>query len=107
MIRAGSTDSLAELDAIERGQHLRFPRVTYLPLTDLALKRAARLWAEARNRGYSTAQDKALDGDVLLAAQILEHAGASTRFTIVTGNVEDLAWYVGKRRARLWVDMPV
>ena len=76
-----------------------------MPLTDAALKRAAHLWAEARNKGYATAGMQALDGDVLVAAQVLEDMGGASRFTIATGNVADIARYVGTRRARLWVDI--
>ena len=102
LIRGGSWDAVALLDEIESGQHPEFPRMIYLPLADNALRRAAGLWAEARNKGYATAGGQALDGDVLVAAQALEHAGQASRFTIATGNVKDLARYVGNRRARPW-----
>ena len=97
LIRNGSVDSIAKLDLIESGKHPDFPGVIYLPLADDAIKRAADLWAEARNKGYGTAQDKALDGDVMITAQVLVNAGPASRFLIVTSNVKDLAWYVGKR----------
>ncbi len=63
------------------------------------------MWAEARNQGYATAGAHALDGDVLVVAQVLEDAGGASRFTIATGNVGDLARYVGTQRARLWMDI--
>ena len=102
LVRNGSLDSIDLLDQIEDGRHPILKGITYLPLSEGALKGAAKLWAEARNKGYATAGDQALDGDVMVAAQALDHAGTSTRFTIATGNVKDLARYVGRRRARPW-----
>ena len=69
----------------------------YLPISTNAMRRAARLWSEARRGGYSTADEKALDGDVILAAQALEYVGAGDQLFIATGNESDLARHVGER----------
>jgi len=61
--RRGATNSLAALD-----QFIAAVPDRYLELTDSALKRAARLWADVRKRGLPTADAKALDCDILLAA---------------------------------------
>ena len=105
LTRHKSWGAIARLDLIETGRHPDFPGVIYLPMADAALKRATQLWAEARNQGYATANEQSLDGDVILAAQVLDHMGAGTRFTIATGNVGDIARYVGMNRARLWTDI--
>jgi hypothetical protein len=41
----------------------------YLPLTDSALRLAAKLWAQARNARMAAADPRELDADVLIAAQ--------------------------------------
>jgi predicted nucleic acid-binding protein len=43
--------------------------LTYLPLDTAMYRRAAELWAHARNTGTPAAHRFALDGDMLLAAQ--------------------------------------
>jgi hypothetical protein len=75
--------------------------LVYVPINTASMRTAARLWSEAKRGGYSTADDKALDGDVILAAQALEYIGTGDRLVVATGNESDLARYVGKR-ARHW-----
>jgi predicted nucleic acid-binding protein len=89
--------SISRLDALIRpgGPFL------YLPINTGAMRRAARLWSEARRGGYSTADEKALDGDVILAAQALEYVGVGDHLFIATGNESDLSRYVGER-AQPW-----
>jgi predicted nucleic acid-binding protein len=64
----------------------------YLPLTTVAMHRAAEYWAQTRQQGRPTADDRSLDGDVILAAQ------ASTMgepgVIIATANVGHLARFV-------------
>ena len=68
--------------------------LTYLPLTTAMRLEAAQLWAEARRRGQSVADPKALDGDVILAAQARQ-VGA----LVATENVGHLALFV---EAKSW-----
>jgi hypothetical protein len=75
--------------------------LVYVPINTASMRTAARLWSEAKRGGYSTADDKALDGDVIIAAQALEYVGFGDRLFIATGNESDLSRYVGKR-ARHW-----
>jgi predicted nucleic acid-binding protein len=64
-------------------------RFEYVPITTRVMRRAARLWAEARQRGRPTADPKELDADVILASQAID-VGA----TIATENVGHLAQFV-------------
>ena len=53
------------------------------------MRRAAELWAEARAEGFSAAHERALDGDVILAAQALSVSGR-----VVTRNRKHLSRFV-------------
>jgi predicted nucleic acid-binding protein len=75
-------------------------RLEYLPLTTGAMRRAAELWALARQQGQPTAADPELDVDVILAAQALT-LGAS-QVVVATTNVGHLARFVP---AELWQNL--
>jgi predicted nucleic acid-binding protein len=62
LIRSGKQTSLDRLDALN-------DTLGYLPIGPDDLIWASHLWANARNRGLTTADDLALDGDCILAAQ--------------------------------------
>src|SRR5215216_5402698 len=48
----------------------------YLPLSTQMMLKACELWGDLRHRGLATTDDKALDGDLILAAQaIISDAG--------------------------------
>lgn len=89
LIRLGSTVALTNLDGWGA-------RLEYLPLSTTSMRRAAELWAQARNTGHPTAPDPALDGDVILAAQAL---CLNTPVVVATGNPAHLARFVP---AELW-----
>jgi hypothetical protein len=80
LIRNNSGKALARLDDL--GQALG-----YVALSTPMMRRAAQFWADARNAGLPTAADPALDGDVILAAQVAVSAGdedaPATTFSIV------------------------
>ncbi len=82
--------------SIERLDQLK-EVLTYLPLTTQVMLKAAELWAEARKGGRPTADAKALDGDVILAAQALQ-VGA----IVATENVGHLSLFV---EARSWKEI--
>ena len=63
----------------------------YLPITTDAMREAARLWADVRGRGLPTADPKALDGDVILAAQVRTSNLKWSDTVVATTNVVHLS----------------
>jgi hypothetical protein len=97
LLRIARVTGLRRLDALKSVRYVR-----YLPLTTEAMLRAAELWARARRQGTPTADPKALDCDVILAAQaqLAEEEGASV--TIATSNPSHLGLFV---RAADWYNV--
>lgn len=97
LLRARKVAGLARLDAFIQAAPGR-----YLPLTSVALRLAAELWAQARQQGRPTAQNAALDVDVILAAQALSLGYPPEMVTVATTNRQHLAQFVD---ARLWTEI--
>jgi predicted nucleic acid-binding protein len=95
--RAGKAKGIARLDAFNAASPDR-----YLPLTDSALRLAARLWAQARNSGTLPADPKELNCDVLIAAQVLDTGIPAADLTVATVNVGHLSLSVP---ADLWTNI--
>jgi len=76
----------------------------YLPVTFAVWRRAAEMWARARRGGYATAEDAALDCDVILAAQAELAAEDGFDVTVATTNVGHLGRFVD---ARTWETIEV
>jgi hypothetical protein len=93
LLRANKVRGIARLDAL-------IGLLEYLPLTTAAMRQAAVFWAQARQQGQPTADDKALDGGVILAAQALTLG--LTDVVIATTNVSHLARFAP---AALWPDV--
>ena len=93
LLRAKKERGLARLDALAS-------RLEYLPLTTAAIRQAAVFWAQARQQGQPTADDKALDGDVILAAQAMTLEVADV--VIATTNVGHLSRFAP---AALWPEL--
>jgi hypothetical protein len=66
----------------------------YAPITTDVMLRAAELWAAARRAGLPTAPPDALDGDVILAAEVILSTGVGDLVTVATDNVGHLARFV-------------
>jgi predicted nucleic acid-binding protein len=90
LLRAGKLPGVARLDALADD-------IGYLPLNTAMMRRAAELWAIARNEGRPTAPDLALDADVILAAQALLAAEDGFEVIVATSNPGHLARYVDAR----------
>jgi predicted nucleic acid-binding protein len=82
LILEGLTESLHRLDQLKSF-------LAYQRITTQIMMRAADLWAETRRHGRPTADDKALDGDVILAATAQMHDGI-----VITDNVGHLGRFV-------------
>jgi hypothetical protein len=89
LIRAGKTTSVARLDALRGSSAIR-----YLPMTDTALLAAARLWADARNRGLPTADPAELDCDVVLVGLLLSSGLPQDQIVIATSNPGHLSRFL-------------
>jgi predicted nucleic acid-binding protein len=90
LLRAHKLKGIERLDALAG-------LLQYLPLSTAAMRQAADLWAKARQHGYPTASDKALDGDVILAGQALTFEAPDV--LIATTNVDHLSRFA---QAELW-----
>ncbi len=90
LLRANKAQGLARLDLLKNS-------IPYLPITTSIMVKAAELWADVRKRGMPTADPKALDCDVILAAQALAVNGI-----VATENVGHLSRLVS---AKHWRDI--
>jgi predicted nucleic acid-binding protein len=71
--------------------------IIYLPITTEVMLKAAELWAEVRNQGKPTADNKALDGDVILASQSILVANRGHEVIIATSNKKHLSVFIDAR----------
>jgi predicted nucleic acid-binding protein len=90
LLRAGKTRGIERLDALLK-------TFEYLPLSTIVMRDAALLWADVRKRGQPTADPKALDADVILAAQARRMDVAEV--VVATTNVQHLSRLID---AKLW-----
>ena len=94
LLRAGKVAGIRRLDQLKAA-------ITYYPITTTVMLKAAELWAEARRRGRPTADPKALDGDVILAAQAILVEEEGNEVIVATTNVGHLSQFVDAREWRL------
>jgi len=84
--------------ALHRLQSLH-STLDYLPVDTLVFQRAAELWSKTRKRGLALADSKAIDIDVILAAQAIGVADAGHDVIVATTNVKHLSILV---KAEAW-----
>jgi predicted nucleic acid-binding protein len=89
LLLAEATRGIERLDRLKEGWGY-----AYIPISTAAMRKAAELRAQARSRGQATADDRALDADVILAAQALLFAGLGDELTVATYNPHHLSRYV-------------
>jgi len=90
LLRANKARGIARLDDLAKF-------LEYLPLTTIAMRQAAQLWAQARQQGQPTAGDKTIDGDMILVAQAMTLETPDA--VIATTNVGHLSKFIA---ADLW-----
>jgi predicted nucleic acid-binding protein len=88
LLWTGAVDGVRRLDRFR--EELGF----YIPISTDAMRRAAELWADARKMGNSTADDKEIDADVILAAQAMLIIGLRDQVVVATYNARHLSRYV-------------
>ena len=87
LLRAGLLKSVHRLDNLKQ-------TLEYIPIQTDTILLAANLWAEARKTGQPTADPKALDGDVILAAQARLLCNDITEAIVATTNVAHLSRFI-------------
>lgn len=94
-LRVAKDDAIKKLDQMKE-------LLDYVPITTAAMLKAAEFWANVRKRGFTTADDKALDGDVILAAQasLLRNLGSDV--VVATTNTKHIELLV---TAMEWQDI--
>lgn len=98
LLRANLSKSVLRLDQLRNS-------IGYVPISTATMLLAASLWASMRNRGTPTADDKAIDGDVILAAQAIQLAQAGNDVIVATDNVGHLGLMTkAENWARISVD---
>lgn len=96
LLRANKQEGLARLDDLKDA-------IGYVPITTQVMLMAAAFWAEARNQARPTAHDKALDADVILAAQAeCLTSSKDDKSMIATTNVKHLTLFT---EAHKWRDI--
>jgi predicted nucleic acid-binding protein len=99
LLRSGAVDGIRRLDLL---RHELRHDMHYIPITTAAMRKAAEMWADARRNGIGTADDQAIDADVILAAQALDFSGLSDALVVATENTRHLSRYLD---ARHWKDI--
>jgi predicted nucleic acid-binding protein len=90
LLRANKLSGIRKLEQLKS-------EIIYLPITTEVMLKAAELWASARKKGKPTADNKALDGDVILASQAILVANLGHEVIVATTNKKHLSLFVDAR----------
>lgn len=93
-------DKLSGIQRLDEFNSISVDR--YVPINTDAMRRAAVIWADARNRGVPSSDVRALDADVILAAQVLTFGLAISEIVIATSNLRHIRQYAP---CELWSDI--
>ena len=92
LLRANKLKGIQRLDSLK-------VVIGYIPITTEVMLKAAEFWAQPRQQGQPTADDKSLDADVILAAQAAIISTQGEDVVIATANVSHLTRFV---QAKIW-----
>jgi predicted nucleic acid-binding protein len=95
LLRADKFKEIERLNDLQR-------YLDYIPLTTQTMLKAAQFWAQVRKQGMPTADNKALDEDVILAAQAVLIQDEGQEVIIATTNVGHLSRLA---QAKTWRDI--
>jgi predicted nucleic acid-binding protein len=95
LLRANKVKGLSRLDDLAK-------LVEYLPIETVAMRQAAKLWAQARQQGQPTSGDKTIDGDMILVAQAMTLGVKDV--VIATTNIGHLSRFI---TAELWQNIAI
>lgn len=90
LLRANKISGLRKLEQLKS-------EIIYLPITTEVMLKSAELWASARKQGKPTADNKALDGDVILASQAILVSNYGHEVIVATTNIKHLSLFVDAR----------
>ncbi len=90
LLRANKLSGIRKLNQLKQ-------EIIYLPITTEVMLKAAELWAQVRNQGKSTADNKALDSDVILASQSILVANYGHEVIIARSNNKHLSMFIDAR----------
>ncbi len=93
LLRADKKKGIKRLDDLKN-------YLDYIPLTTQTMLLAAQYWAQVRKQGKPTADAKALDGDVILAAQAAIIVSTGYEVVIATTNVGHLSRFINAQEWR-------
>lgn len=78
--------------------------IDFLPLTQMVMKEAAQLWAQAHSQGIQTADNKNIDADIIICAQVrvIQQENPGQYIVVATTNTKHLQRFT---EANLWRDV--